>query len=163
MVQQPKTDLGHRIDDISSSHTICTHRLIPLNEWSARRRGCKTHNKRNRRTCFLSRNFLFFLLFSFVYVDSFDITEQVTLLTRFACGHKYAAWRSAAKCYGYVWLVWGSDCVLVCSLRLVPLGFEPAIPAIKRPQTYTLDPTVTGIGAGTPVILPYTRNFLTDT
>ena len=105
----------------------------------------------------------FFLLFSFVYVDSFDITEQVTLLTRFACGHKYAAWRSAAKCYGYVWLVWGSDCVLVCSLRLVPLGFEPAIPAIKLPQTYTLDPTVTGIGAGTPVILPYTRNFLTDT
>jgi hypothetical protein len=26
------------------------------------------------------------------------------------------------------------------------MGFEPAMPAIKRPQTYALDPTVTGIG-----------------
>jgi len=27
-------------------------------------------------------------LFSFVYMDSFDITEQFSLLTRLACGHK---------------------------------------------------------------------------
>ena len=29
-----------------------------------------------------------FILFSFVYMDSFDITEQVSLLTRLTCGHK---------------------------------------------------------------------------
>ena len=28
-------------------------------------------------------------------------------------------------------------------------GFEPAISAIKRPQTYALDRAVTGIGAST--------------
>jgi hypothetical protein len=33
-------------------------------------------------------------------------------------------------------------------------GFEPAIPATKRPQTYVFDSTATGIGAG----IPY-RNF----
>ena len=47
-------------------------------------------------------------------MGSFDITEQVTLLTRCACCHKHLAWRSAARRYGYVWL-------LVCSLRSVPL------------------------------------------
>ena len=35
-----------------------------------------------------SVNMVLFLLFSFVYMDSFDITEKVTLLTRLACGHK---------------------------------------------------------------------------
>ena len=56
----------------------------------------------------------FFLLFSFVYMDSFDVTEQVTLLTRFACGCKHVAWRGTGKRYGYVWLVWAGDGVLVC-------------------------------------------------
>ena len=35
-----------------------------------------------------SVNAVLLLLFSFVYMDSFDIIEQVTLLTRLACGHK---------------------------------------------------------------------------
>jgi len=30
----------------------------------------------------------FFLLFSFVYMDSYDIREHVSFLTRLACGHK---------------------------------------------------------------------------
>jgi len=29
---------------------------------------------------------------------------------------------------------------------MFPAGFDPVIPTIKRPQTYTLDRTVTGIG-----------------
>ena len=62
-----------------------------------------------------------FLWFSFVYVDSFDISEQVTLLTRLACDHKHVTWRSAGRRYGYVWLVGASDCVLVCSLGSVLL------------------------------------------
>jgi len=63
----------------------------------------------------------FFLLFSFVYMDSFNITEQLTLLTRFACGHKHIAWTRAGRRYGYVWLIGAGDYVLVCSVRSVPL------------------------------------------
>jgi hypothetical protein len=45
--------------------------------------------------------------------------------------------------------------------RVSLAGFEPTIQPLKRPQTYSLDPTATGIGAGTRVTLPY--NFMTDT
>ena len=67
---------------------------------------------------------ILFLLFSFVYMDSFDITEQVTLLSRFACGRKHVAWRSAGRRYGHVWLVWAGDCVLVCSQVGAPLTVQ---------------------------------------
>jgi len=90
MVQQPKTDLGRRIDDISSSHTIMHtsydsfERVI-----SSSQRLQNTTNETEESVS--SVGIFIFLLFSFVYVNSFDITEQVTLLTRFACGHKHVA------------------------------------------------------------------------
>jgi hypothetical protein len=70
----------------------------------------------------------FFLLFSFVYMDSFDIAEQVTLLTRIACSHKHVAWWSARRRYGYVWLVGAGDWVLVCSLGSALLATLTALP-----------------------------------
>jgi len=54
-------------------------------------------------------------------MDSFDISDQVTLVTRLACGHKDVALRGAGRRYGYVWLVGAGDCFLVCSLGSVLL------------------------------------------
>ena len=87
VVQQPNSCLGRLIVEVSRSHTIrYTHthttERIPLNEWSASRKGCYLHNKQQ--------------------------TQETNI-------HASAV-------------------------------FEPAIPGIKRLQTYALDRTVTGIG-----------------
>jgi hypothetical protein len=39
------------------------------------------------------------------------------------------------------------------------VGFEPAIPATKRPQTYALDRAATGIGSFQNTVIQFSTNF----
>jgi hypothetical protein len=41
-------------------------------------------------------------------------------------------------------------------------GFEPAIPATKRPQTYVLDHTATGIGIMYITVQKFSKNITMD-
>ena len=57
----------------------------------------------------------------------------------------------------YLYLFLCLDCPAFCLLSLLttqtsmsPAGFEPAIPAGERPQTYALDRVATGIGSFEP-------------